>query len=92
MESPSSTSAVLRRRFVALASVIGVISSISSAEATSRIRGYVGRVLSWAVVELEDCCLSFLTGRILILVQTRYSEPLDVSSDPSDNSTALRML
>jgi|SRR5579859_3558244 hypothetical protein len=82
LESPSSTSAVLRRRFVALASGIGVISSISSAEGTSRIRGwYVWRVLGCAVPGL-DCCLSFLTGRILTLVQTRYSGPLNISSDP----------
>jgi hypothetical protein len=38
LESPSSTSAVLRRRFVALASVMRVISSTSSAEGASRIR------------------------------------------------------
>jgi hypothetical protein len=92
LESPSSTSAVLRRRFAALGSVIGVTSTISSVEGATIIRFRDEmEVLGWAEFEFKDDCLSFFIGRILTLVQTRCSGPLDISKAEGEGTTVLRM-
>ena len=48
-------------------------------------------MLGWAEFEFKDDCLSFFIGRILTLVQTRCSGPLDISKAEGEGTTVLRM-